>query len=163
MPNPNLLLCRIVYMYYLTKKNLFMSNPTQVPSKGTFQIVLSKTLSGKTVLNDPNCTFSYVWDFNTNKGEALLDLIDGKLIGIVLHPEGLSGTLAFMSDMKPTTYSIDGQNVVIYRVIMMINPKTGEHQAAIMFNQDGSTIEVSANWPEELASTHTLFQKLIVS
>lgn len=140
-----------------------MSNQGQVPLTGTFQIVLSKTISGNTVLNDPICTFSYVWDFNSNKGEALLDVIDGKLIGIVLHPEGLSDVLAFMSDMEPTTYSIDGQNVVIFRVIMMINPKTGEHKAALMFNEDGSTIETSENWPEELTSGNAIFQKLTVS
>jgi hypothetical protein len=45
----------------------------------------------------------------------------------------------------------------------MIDPNTGEHKAGIMFNQDGSTIETSANWSEELADTNSLLKKYSVS
>lgn len=140
-----------------------MSNPSHIPSEGSFNIVLTKTISGNTVLKDPTCTFSYTWNFETNEGQAFLDQIDNTELDITLYPEGLAGTLAFMSNMEPTSYQINGQNVYIYRVIFMIDPNTGEHKAGIMFNQDGSTIETSANWSEKLTDTNSLFKKYSVS
>lgn len=117
-----------------------------IPSKSSFEIVLTKTITGKTVIESPLCTFSYTWDFNKNMGEATLDAINYNKLGIMLHPTGIEGVLAFMSDMKPTGYQIDGRQVVLNRVVLMIDSATSEHRAGIMFNDTGSTIEVSDNW-----------------
>jgi len=82
-------------------------------------------------------------------GEASLDAINYIDVGIVLHPTGIAGMLAFMSDMKPTGYQIDGQNLILNRIVLMIDAETGGRRAGIMFNDDGSTIEVSGNWQNE--------------
>lgn len=126
-----------------------MSQSGIIPSKNSFDIVLTKTITGKTVIETPICAFSYTWDFNTNMGQASLDAINNTKLGIVLHPTGIAGMLAFMSDMKPTGYQIGGQQVILNRIVLMIDAVTGEHRAGIMFNEDGSTIEVSANWQNE--------------
>lgn len=122
-----------------------------IPSSDTFDVVLDKTIDGQPVLNNPRCTFSYNWNFSTNMGLATLDSIDGTKLDITLHPTGLSGMLAFMSDMSPTTYNIDGKEVVLNRIVLNIMLPSGEKRAGIMFNEDGAPIQLTSNWPSSQA------------
>ncbi len=122
-----------------------------IPSSDTFEVVLDKTMEGQPVLNNPKCTFSYRWDFSTNMGLAWLNSIDGSPVEIELHPTGLSGMLAFMSDMHPTAFMIDGKSIVLNRVILNIMLPSGEKRAGIMFNEDGSPIQITSNWPTDAA------------
>lgn len=118
-----------------------------VPPHATFTVTLSQLLAGPApVIKDAKCTFSYTWDFKRNMGLAHLISINDSPINITLHPLGISGILGFMSDIPPTPFQINGQTVVIYRVILDIYLSDGERAAAIMFNKDGSVIEATANW-----------------
>lgn len=114
----------------------------------TFTLTLDKVLQNGTCpqkAKNASCVFTYIWDFPRNMGLAHLISIDGTDVNITLHPLGITGMLAFMSDMKPTTYNIGGQNVVIYRVILDL-PTGGERQAGIMWNENGSCITTTNNW-----------------
>lgn len=119
-----------------------------------FSLILSETLIGKTVLENPKCEFTYHWNFETNMGIANLISINGTEVNITLHPLGIEGSLDFMSDMEPTTYGVNASNdksialidVVVYRVILDMDAKGENPKAAIMFNRDGSTIETSAGF-----------------
>jgi len=130
--------------------------PKPIPPSGDISVVLSKQLAGKPVLQLPVCKFHYMWDFARNKGMAYLDTINGTRVDIALHPIGISGQLDFMSDMPPTRYSVNAEpgnsialiEVIIYRVILDIDTKTGAHTAAIMFNEDGSSIQATANFKD---------------
>lgn len=122
-----------------------MSN--QVPSNDTFMVTLSKVLSGGSpVIKDAKCKFSYIWDFKKNMGLAQLVSINECAVNITLHPLGIAGILAFMSDMPPTPVVINGQRVTLYRVILDIYLSDGARAAAVMFNEDGSCIETTENW-----------------
>lgn len=122
------------------------SNVANVPAQDTFVLILSKVYKGTPVIKDAKCEFSYQWNFSTNMGSAKLISIDNCEVNIELHPLGIMGYLDFMSDMQPTSYVINGQRVVIDRVILDINLKTGERSAAIMFNEDGSSIQTTENF-----------------
>lgn len=122
-------------------------NGVQIPSQATFTAVLSKLYSGSSpVIANAKCEFSYNWDFSKNMGLAHLISIDGCVQNITLHPIGIAGMLGFMSDIPPTPVVINGQRVVLYRIILDIYLNDGERAAAIMFNQDGSCIETTDNW-----------------
>lgn len=60
--------------------------------------------------------------------------------------------LGFMSDMAPTPVVINGQRVVLYRVILDVYLSNGQQAAAIMFNQDGSCIETTDNWDSHVGA-----------
>lgn len=128
------------------------SNVANVPSQDTFQVALTKAFKGTPVINGAHCTFSYQWDFSKNMGSAVLNSINDCELNIELHPLGISGYLDFMSDIPPTSYVINGQMVVISRVILDINLQNGQRSAAIMFNADGSCIEATDNFQTENAS-----------
>lgn len=121
---------------------------SNLPPQDTFKLVLSETISGKSVLENPECTFFYHWDFEKNMGLANLLSINGSDVNIVLHPLGIEGQLDFMSDMEPTQYSVSSSpgpviaevEVVIYRVILDIDLKTGNKEAALMLGEKGETI-----------------------
>ncbi len=130
-------------MVYSTSKG------KNLPQQDSFTLQLTKTINGNPVIANANCNFSYNWDFQKNMGLAHLDKINNCAIGITLHPLGISGRLAFMSDMPPTNYVINGQQVTLFRVILDIEPATGIKSAAIMFNKNGSPIETTANWMTE--------------
>lgn len=125
-----------------------------------FSLVLSQTLKGKEVLKNPSCDFSVSWDFEKNMGLATLHSINGSAVNITLHPLGISGSLDFMSDMEPTTFSINASNdnsialieIVIYRVILDLDAKAENPSAAIMFGEKGNTIQTSNNFSEESIS-----------
>jgi hypothetical protein len=85
-------------------------------------------------------------------GSALLISVNGSDVNTVLNPMGLSNYYGFMSDMSPTRFVINGQEVVIYRVILHLY-NDGRRSAAIMFNQDGSCIEVTSNWSDAASSS----------
>lgn len=125
-----------------------MSNA--LPPSDQFELVLSKTEGTcPPVLKDAMCCFSYNWDFQKNMGLAHLLTVDGTPVNITLHPLGLQGKLAFMSDMEPTPYEVNGVDVVIYRVSLELDPTTGERFAGVMFNNDGSCVETTQNWSAE--------------
>lgn len=138
---------KICLYYYLGMNRL--------PFKATFTLVLSKLIEGQSpVIKNAKCEFTYHWDFDTNKGLAHLVSIDNCPVNnIALYPEGMAGRLAFMSDMKPTSFVINGQRIVIFRVILHIILKNNERMAAIMFNEDGSCIESTDNFQNEKLSS----------
>ncbi len=131
-----------------------MSNSVTVPSQKTFTVVLNHQLKGTSVLENPVCEMSYIWDFNKNMGIAHLNAINGTPVNITLHPLGIKGYLDFMSDIPPTKYNVNAEpgfsialiEVTIYRVILDIDLSTGAISAAIMFNEDGSSIQATANF-----------------
>lgn len=120
-----------------------MAANEKVPAEAEFELILSETLEGTTVLSDAKCVFNYHWDFKENRGIAHLLDLDGNSVNIVLHPLGIKGILAFMSDIPPTKYVINGKNAVIYRVILDISLETGERSAAIMFGDEGENIQTT--------------------
>jgi hypothetical protein len=79
-------------------------------------------------------------------GQAHLITLNECAVDITLHPLGLSGILAFMSSIPPTPVVIHGQRVILDRIILDIYLDDGERAAAIMFNEDGSCVETTANW-----------------
>lgn len=79
-------------------------------------------------------------------GLAHLVSINNCAVNVTLHPLGIAGTLAFMSDIPPTPVVINGQRVTLYRVILDIYLSDGEQAAAVMFNEDGSCIETTETW-----------------
>ncbi|TMM28663.1 hypothetical protein FDT66_13755 [Polaribacter aestuariivivens] len=121
-----------------------------------FSLVLSQTLKGKTVLEKPSCRFSVNWDFEKNMGLATLHSINGSEVNITLHPLGISGSLDFMSDIKPTSFSVNANNdnsvalveVIIYRVILDLDEKGENPSVAIMFGKNGENIQTSQNFSE---------------
>ena len=116
-----------------------------VPSAATFVLTLSKLIKGDWVLKDANCQFTYKWDFQTNTGTASLDSINGSTINITLNAEGLAGYLAFLSDISPTRYDVNGKSITIFRVSLRIQLSDNKREALIMFNEDGSTVEATSN------------------
>lgn len=125
-----------------------MSDSQKVPAEASFELVLSKTLRGEPVLPNAKCEFNYHWDFEKNMGIAMLRGINDAPVNITLHPLGIEGQLDFMSDIEPTPVNIDGKVVIIYRVILDINMDSGEREAAIMFGEDGETIETTENFQD---------------
>lgn len=118
-----------------------------VPSQATFSVILSKLFKGdKPIIANAKCEFSYTWDFQKNMGLAQLVSIDGCIQNITLHPLGIQGYLDFMSDIPPTSVVINGQIVVLNRIILDINLATNERSAGIMFNSDGSCIQTTENF-----------------
>jgi len=124
----------------------------KIASKSKFDLVLGKTIKGTPVLANPECSFSYDWDFDRNMGLAYLESIKNTSLNLTLHPLGIAGILAFMSDISPITVTINGKEIVIFRVILNIDLVSGIRKAAIMFNQDGSTIQTTDNWENEHAN-----------
>ncbi len=125
-----------------------------VPSHDTFTLTLSHLIAGDApVIKDAKCEFTYIWDFEKNMGLAHLVSIDDCVVNITLHPLGIQGQLDFMSDIPPTPYVINGQRVVIYRVILDINPANNDREAAIMFNEDGSVIQSTPNFDSAKANS----------
>jgi len=133
-----------------------MSN-SRVPAQATFNLTLNQQLEGSPVLEKPVFEYHYDWNFDTNMGIAKLKSINGTPVNITLHPLGIQGNLDFMSDMEPTTYSVNASNdnsvaiieIVIYRVILDISLKSGERSGATMFNKDGSSIQASVGFAKE--------------
>lgn len=133
-----------------------MSN-SKVPSQATFSLTLNQQLKGTPVLENPVFEYHYDWNFETNRGLAMLKSINGTPVNITLHPLGIQGNLDFMSDMEPTPYSVNASNdksialidVVIYRVILDISLTSGERSGATMFNKDGSCIQASTGFEKE--------------
>nr|WP_294937639.1 hypothetical protein [uncultured Flavobacterium sp.] len=129
------------------QKSQTASVATAVPSQATFTLVLSELMKGTSpVIANAKCVFSYKWDFTTNMGLATLESIDNCVVNITMHPLGIKGYLDFMSDMEPTSYVINGQRVVLNRIILDIVLATNERSAGIMFNQDGSVIQTTPNF-----------------
>ena len=128
-----------------------------VPSSATFTVTLSKLLKGQSpVIANAKCEFTYIWDFTKNTGIAHLNSIDNCIVNITLHPLGIAGYLDFMSDLQqPTSYVINGQRVVLNRIILDINLTNNERSAAIMFNNDGSVLEATDNFDAASASRFT--------
>lgn len=136
-----------------------MTKSVNIPSQKTFNVVLSQQIKGNPVLENPVCKMSYIWDFEKNMGLAHLESINGSPVNITLHPTGIEGCLDFMSDIPPTKYSVSAEpgfsialvDVTIYRVILDIEKATGKISAAIMFNNDGSSIQATSNFNESEA------------
>jgi len=124
----------------------------------SFDLTLNKQISGEPVLENPVCHFHYDWNKEKNMGIAMLQSINGTPVNIVLHPLGIEGQLDFMSDIEPTHFTVNASNddsialvdVIINRVILDV-VKSG-NEAAIMFNQDGSSIEATDGFMDESAA-----------
>ena len=126
-----------------------------------FSLILTEVLKGEAVLNNPVCEFSYHWDFDKNMGLANLISINGSPVNITLHPLGIAGQLDFMSDIHPTTYVVKASpddsiigafQVTISRVILDMDAEGNNPTAAIMFGEDGSTIQASTGFNEGSAA-----------
>ncbi|MCG2610447.1 hypothetical protein LZZ90_02860 [Flavobacterium sp. SM15] len=125
----------------------------EVPSQATFSLVLSHLYKGdKPVIANANCVFSYSWNFDTNMGLAQLVSIDNCDVNITLHPLGIQGYLDFMSDMAPTSVVINGQRVVLNRIILNIQLATNKRSGGIMFNENGDIIQTTDNFVNAKAS-----------
>jgi hypothetical protein len=128
--------------------------------QGSFDLILDKNVKGESDLKNARCHFHYHWDAETNTGIGMLQSINDTAVNIVLHPLGIAGTLDFMSDMEPTHFQVNSAcdesiallDIVIYRVILDMDPETGEKEAAIMFKMDGSTIQTTASFSEGSAA-----------
>lgn len=126
-----------------------------------FSLILTEVLKGEAVLNNPVCEFSYHWDFDKNMGLANLISINGSPVNITLHPLGIAGQLDFMSDIHPTTYVVKASpddsiigafQVTISRVILDMDAEGNNPTAAIMFGEDGGTIQASTGFNEGSAA-----------
>lgn len=104
------------------------------------------------VITNANCVFSYSWDFKTNTGLAHLVSIDNCELNITLHPLGIEGYLDFMSDMPPTPVVINGQRVVLNRIILNIELTSNKRSGGIMFNENGDVIQTTDNFNSAKAS-----------
>ncbi len=124
-----------------------------VPSQAIFSLVLSHLYKGtQPVITNANCVFSYSWDFKTNTGLAHLVSIDNCELNITLHPLGIEGYLDFMSDMPPTPVVINGQRVVLNRIILNIELTSNKRSGGIMFNENGDVIQTTDNFNSAKAS-----------
>lgn len=119
-----------------------------VPSSATFTLVLNRLLKGNgPVIANASCVFSYEWNFATDRGLAKLVAIDNCILDITLHPLGINDHLDFMSSMdEPLHTVINGQGVILNRIILDISLATNERSGGIMFHEDGTVIEVTNNW-----------------
>ena len=126
----------------------------------SLDLTLDKIVKGEKVLENPMCHFTYDWDKETNMGIGQLHSINGSTVNITLHPLGIKGELDFMSDMEPTNFLVNASNddsialidICIYRVILDADANGGKGAGAIMFGQDGETIQASNGFSEESAS-----------
>lgn len=120
---------------------------TSIPAEDTFELKLTKTISTELQATNYkfNCKLHYQWNFSTNMGLGHLLTIGGTQVNFELHPLGIEGALDFMSDIiPPTPVTIDGQTVIIYRVILNCwLDGTGTKACAVMFGEKGSHIEAS--------------------
>lgn len=122
----------------------------------SFDLTLSETLQGKSVLKNPELEFDYVWNVESNTGIANLRSINGTPVNIVLHPLGIKGQLDFMSDIEPTPYHVDALpgpeteiiTIIIERVILDVD---GEKRTAAMIYDHG-TIIASDGFTEDSAA-----------
>lgn len=125
-----------------------------------YTIILDTQLQGTETLKNPSCEFHINWDFDKNEGLAMLHTINGSPVNITLHPLGIAGQLDFMSDMEPTTFTVNASNdnsialveVVIYRVILDTDAKVENPQAAIMFGENGENIQTSSGFQKGSAA-----------
>ncbi|MCR9173237.1 MAG: hypothetical protein NXI10_12120 [bacterium] len=124
----------------------------------SFDLVLSNQVRGEQVLENPSCHFTYDWNKDENMGIAMLQSINETPVNIVLHPLGIKGQLDFMSDMEPKHVAVNATNgnsdvmvnIIINRVILDV-VKDG-NEAAIMFNEDGGSIQSTPGFMEESAA-----------
>lgn len=124
-----------------------------IPSHATFTLTLNKVYGGGApVIRNAKCEFSYIWDFDKNMGLAHLISIDNCVLNITMNPIGLAGILGFMAAIPPTPVVINGQRVVLYRIILNIYKNDGVRAAAVMFNNDGSCIEITDSWRIQAAA-----------
>lgn len=129
-------------------------------TNNSFSLILGTQIQGEQTLEKPSCEFSYHWDFESNTGLALLQSINGSPVNITLHPLGIAEHLDFMSDMQPTKYSVNASNdnsiaiieIVIYRVILDMDAKGGNPEAAIMFGMEGESIQATAGFEKGSAA-----------
>lgn len=120
---------------------------TDVPPRATFKLKLTRLYKGSIpALLNARCRFTYIWDFEKNTGLAHLISIDHCPVNIVLHTMGVEGALDFMSDIAPKTFDINGEEVIINKVILNIDPDTNERKAAILFHKNGECIETTENY-----------------
>ncbi|PCI94962.1 MAG: hypothetical protein COB15_12980 [Flavobacteriales bacterium] len=130
---------------------------SKVPTQATFSLTLNQQLKGTPVLDNPVFEYYYNWNFEKSVGIAMLKSINGTPVNITLHPLGIQANIDFMTDMEPTTYSVNASNddssalidIVIYRVILDINLASGDRSGATMFNEDGSNIQASFGFSKE--------------
>ena len=129
---------------------------TSIPAEDTFELKLTKTIPTELQATNLqatnykfNCKFRYKWNFSTNMGLAYLLTIGGTQVDFELHPMGIAGALDFMSDIPPTPVTIDGQEVIIYRVILDCSSDGTNRACAIMFGEKGSHIEASESFAAE--------------
>lgn len=123
---------------------------TQTLVHEQFKLQLNQA-EGACTLKEANCEFVYTWDVVRNMGQARLISIDGTEVNIPLYPIGVYGMWGFMSDMQPTPFSIGGQEVIVFRVILDVKHTENTKDAALMLNQNGSCLLKTANFEKAVS------------
>lgn len=120
----------------------------------SFNVNLNKQVFGEQALETALCKFTYHWDFETKKGRAVLNTINGSAIDITLGSAGIWNKMYFVTDISPTKFSVNSKNdggnapieITIFRVIIHMNEKGEDGQASIMFGETGGSLLESAGF-----------------
>lgn len=115
-----------------------------LPGTATINFVLSKVEEGScpAILKNAPVRIDYDYDFKRNMGLAYLKQLQMTKWTEVLHPLGISGVYAFMSDMAPKVIHLNGGDVVVYRIIFNLE-LNGDSQATMMIGEQGDCIMTS--------------------
>lgn len=119
---------------------LFSSTLYALPPHDKITLFLTQIEQGdqscpKSLLNGP-VELEYDYDFNHNIGQAYLNRLGSKNWRVSLYPLGLTDYYGFMSDIQPTSIVVEGEEVIIYRIVFLLN-KNGQAETLIMFGQEG--------------------------
>lgn len=93
-----------------------------LPSKAKFQLVLSKPILGSKCppfMKNIRVVVGYNYNFRKNMGIAYLYQIGRTKVNIKLHPLGLKGEYAFMSDIEPLFVKIRGKNLSVKEAVFL--------------------------------------------
>ena len=78
----------------------------------------------------------YDYEFDKSWGWAHLLQLGSTSIDEPLYPLGMSSVYGFMSNMAPKTITVDGNEVVLYRIIFNLQ-KNGDAKVSIMIGSEG--------------------------
>lgn len=78
-----------------------------------------------------------------------VDGASGIPLPLTFNPAGISGTLSFMgADWTQPFQLPDGTEIILYRIWLIINLKTGQRSGSAMLGKDGNTILVTDNYDD---------------
>lgn len=112
------------------------------PSYATINYNLSQIDEGDdcpSLLTNALVTITYEYDFKNNMGLAFIKQLQAARWTEPLYPLGISGVYYFMSNMSPTSVSLNGGKVVVYRVLFNLE-WNGDSQVRLMLGEHGNCI-----------------------